>query len=113
VDARRSLLAVTALVILAALAACGDPPPDPDRVARVLELEGDADAGGPVYERVCQECHDADGAGKSRTLSEIVPASTDDELANVVAGGGHVSTSAMTEQEAADLIAYLRATWPG
>ena len=79
-----------------------------ERRARVLELEGDADAGGPVYERVCQECHDADGAGKSRTLSEIVPASTDDELANVVAGGGHVSTSAMTEQEAADLIAYLR-----
>jgi mono/diheme cytochrome c family protein len=86
---------------------------DQARVDRVLALDGTADDGAAVYERVCQRCHDADGNGTDEPMSTLVPAQNDEELAATVAGGVHVETSAMSEQEAADLIAYLRETWPG
>lgn len=106
---RRTLATLAAIV--AALAACGAP--SSDRVTNVLALDGTASSGGAVYTRACASCHDADGNGTSQPMSTLVPAEDDEGLAQVVAGGNHVPTSAMTEQEAADLIAYLRQTWPG
>ena len=107
-----SLVSAAALgLALSALSGCAAP--DPDRVAKVLELTGSAANGGPVYVRACQSCHDADGNGTSQPMSALVPAETDEGLADVVAGGNHVAASAMTDQEAADLMAYLRQTWPG
>lgn len=111
-NARTSLCRVATLnLVMAALACCA--PPDPDRVGRVMELSGNATSGAAVYTRACASCHDADGNGTSEPMSSLVPAESDEGLADVVAGGNHVSQSSMTEQEAADLIAYLRATWPG
>lgn len=97
------------LLALGALAACA--PPDPERPARVLQLTGDATNGAGVYSRACANCHGADGNGTSTTMAQHVSGSTDEDLAEVIAGGSHVSQSAMSEQEAADLLAYLNATW--
>ncbi len=102
-------LALAAAVIT--LAACGAP--SSDRVTRVLALQGTASSGAAVYTRACASCHAADGTGTSQPMSTLVPAEDDEGLAQVVAGGTHVPESAMTEQEAADLMAYLRDTWPG
>ncbi|MCC7074281.1 MAG: cytochrome c [Deltaproteobacteria bacterium] len=109
----RTTLATLAIVVaaLGALAACGAP--SSERVTRVLGLTGTASSGAAVYTRACASCHDADGTGTSQPMSALVPAEDDVGLAQVVAGGSHVPTSAMSEQEAADLMAYLRQTWPG
>lgn len=107
---RSSAFALSAVLLtVAALAGCA--PADPERPARVLELSGDATNGAAVYSRACASCHDADGNGTSTTMAQHVSGSTDEDLAEVIAGGGHVSQSAMSEQEAADLLAYLNATW--
>lgn len=104
-------LAATALALaVGASVACG---PDPDRIDRVLALSGTASSGAAVYTRACANCHDADGNGTSQPMSTLVPAEDEQGLAQVVAGGNHVPASAVTDQEAADLIAYLRQTWPG
>ena len=109
---RRSLVLVAAIgLALSALSGCAAP--DPGRPAQVLALAGNASNGGPVYVRACQSCHEADGSGEGMQMSSAVPADSDDQLAALVAGGTHVAATAMTDQEAADLIAYLRQTWPG
>lgn len=102
---------VGGLVAVALGAACGAP--DPEMPTRVMALTGTAANGTDVYERKCAGCHGADGEGTSSPLSQLVPAQSDESLARVVSGGGHVSQDGMTDQEAADLIAYLRAMWPG
>ncbi|OGQ26031.1 MAG: hypothetical protein A2138_19050 [Deltaproteobacteria bacterium RBG_16_71_12] len=111
-NTRCSLALATLLALaLAALPACR--PADPSRIDAVLALSGTASSGAAVYTRACASCHDEDGNGTSQPMSSLVPAEDEQGLAQVVAGGTHVPASAMTDQEAADLIAYLRQTWPG
>lgn len=108
---RRSLVIASSVALaISALGACGT---DPDRVDRVVALTGTASSGAAVYTRACASCHDEDGNGTNQPMSSLVPAEDEQGLAQVVAGGTHVSAGAMTDQEAADLIAYLRQTWPG
>lgn len=103
-------LALSAALALTSLAACAEA--DPEMPTRVLALTGDANAGTAVYGRKCISCHGADGEGRG-SMAAMVPALSDEDLAQVIAGGGHVSQDGMTDQEAADLMAYCRASWPG
>ena len=108
--------AVLAALLLPALTllACGDKGDDtgavgdPD-VQAVLELSGDASAGGDVFQTNCSGCHGADGAGVSGpNLNDRVPDLTDAEIVDTVINGvGSMPAIGVTDQEAADVLAYV------
>ena len=86
-----------------------------ERPADILALEGDAAAGADLYAANCAACHGADGSGGTGpALTEEVPAHESDEelLHHIIEGPGDMpSFDWMTDQQLADLLAYLRATF--
>jgi mono/diheme cytochrome c family protein len=80
-------------------------------------LVGDATNGEQVYTDTCAVCHGADGklgSGGAADLTVEVPAQTDDQLTNVILNGyGDMAAQDVTDQEAADCVAYLRETFGG
>ena len=113
--------AFRALVLGAALwaSACG--PIDPDvRAATIVELKGDAAAGKTLFEtrtrRACATCHGVDGVGGGH-YPNIHPASTGfstTALALQILEGKREMppfASFLSDDEIADIIAYLRATF--
>lgn len=91
-----------------------------ERDQHVIDLVGDPVRGGnPLYANICARCHGADGAGvagKGPDLRPIVPARTDRQLADTIlygtAAGSPAFGPSLTDQEVADLLAYLRVTFP-
>lgn len=83
------------------------------RIDTILAIDGDVTAGGDVFTADCQVCHDETGAA-----DEIGPALTpwladhDDQatLEVVLGGRGIMPAVDLTDDEAADLIAWLRDT---
>lgn len=74
---------------------------------------GGATEGKALYEAKCQKCHKADGAGmaamKMRALgSAEVQAKSDADLKKDAMGFGKMPKQAITEAQAADLVAYIR-----
>lgn len=88
---------------------------DPARIDAITALSGDAAAGETVYARCsASTCHGSDGdsgTGGSR-LSAEVPAQSDEGLIEVVLGGYETMPAQnLSDQEMADLLAYLRSTF--
>lgn len=84
-------------------------------------LTGDATNGAVLFGETCAGCHGADGKGMkleggivSADLSVSVPMSSDQSLMGVIQNGvGSAMPSQYTDpQDIADVIAYLRATFP-
>lgn len=84
------------------------------------DATGDATAGAEVYAGSCEGCHGADGTlgveigGTPATdLNTEVPEESDDELIDIILNGeGNMPAQSLSEQEAADCVAYLRETFP-
>jgi mono/diheme cytochrome c family protein len=84
------------------------------------DIVGDQAAGATLFS-ACAGCHGTDGIGgddiggtPSADLTAKVPALTDTELANIIESGfGSAMPSQYTDaQDVADVVAYLRATFP-
>ena len=89
------------------MAACGGG--STERTPDVLALEGVADEGAAVYEGNCADCHGADGAGPVGLahLDDHDDAALSDQI---LAGslGMPAFDDKLTDQEVADIIAFLR-----
>ncbi len=99
-------------VLLAALACGGD---DEANGLGALELEGDATRGAQLFELRCEVCHGENGAGGSQgiDLGEHVRHHSDRELVRLMANGaGRMPSPGLSDQEIADVLAFLRATFP-
>jgi mono/diheme cytochrome c family protein len=113
---------VTLIVGLSLLLACGsDSTATADRTAKVATLTGNAAAGKTVYETTssptCQGCHGADGVGTSASknvgLQEPSKNDSVSELAGYVLNGigSMPKQTALSDQQVADLIAYMKQTF--
>ena len=78
---------------------------------------GDATAGAQVYSDTCATCHGPNGTEGLPTYPSLVveiPDQTDAQLENVIQNGyGDMPAQGLTDMELADVIAYLRETFPG
>ena len=87
------------------------------RTDAILALSGDSAAGEAVFTANCTSCHPADGSeGFGPALSEEVPEHSDEDILDqVINGEGSMPPfgDALTDQQMADLLAYLRATFGG
>ncbi len=79
-----------------------------------VQAFGGAPEGKAIYDTKCKMCHKADGSGmaamKMRALgSKEVQAKEDAELKkDITAGNGKMKAVAVSEAQAADLVAYIR-----
>jgi mono/diheme cytochrome c family protein len=106
-------------VLIALLAACNDDlnlpnggGPAADRIDTILALEGDATPGEAVVDEHCVVCHDKTGATDAvgPALAPYVSANTDEAILTVILDGvGAMPAQNVDDQEAADLLAWLRA----
>jgi mono/diheme cytochrome c family protein len=76
-----------------------------------------ANDGAIVYTATCATCHGASGGGIVEDAADLrvrVPAMTDEQIeANILNGTDLMDPVDLTEDEIADVIAYLRETFPG
>ncbi|MFT3714128.1 MAG: c-type cytochrome [Archangium sp.] len=98
------------------VAACG--PYDPSgRAAGVAALTADGTKGATLYMGQCASCHASDGKGVASTggadLTAIVGQRTTFQLASIVLNGeGKMAPlPGMKDQEIADTVAYVKATF--
>jgi len=111
-----------ALVATAGLAAslaigCGDENGSENpRVETILALDGDATAGSTEYASRCGNdlCHGMDGvSGPAPNMTVTVPERSDASLVTIMLEGiGSMAALDVTDREAADILAYLRQTFP-
>jgi mono/diheme cytochrome c family protein len=113
---RFTLLAFT----LAFTVACGDKDTGTggdsgaSEVDAILALTGDATAGATTFGNVCAGCHGADGAsGYAANLVEEIPSKDDAFIVNIIINGdgGGMPAQDLSDQEVADVLAYVRATF--
>lgn len=88
------------------------------RASAIAALSGSVSSGGTLYKATasptCASCHQADGSGQPPTYPSLIePAAndTDEALATAILKGGDAMksyASSLTDQQVADLIAYLR-----
>jgi mono/diheme cytochrome c family protein len=105
-----------------------DPTPSTglDRVPTILALDGDPDAGAQTFVRICAYCHGSDGLGTlsapslvDRLAGNDPPGSTpldDEDIVNtVLLGKGNMDAydRTLTNQEIADVAAYVRGSFGG
>lgn len=102
------LLAMTFLLFSAA--GCG-------AYSDILALDGDATVGATVYADNCASCHASDGTGGTGPdLTAHVGHHSESELVTVIAEGDGVMpafASTLTDQEIADVLAFLVDSWGG
>jgi mono/diheme cytochrome c family protein len=97
------------MLLILSLLACGTPD----------YSNGDAVAGADVYAASCKSCHGADGklgveVGGTPAADLVFETGdlTDDEIASAILDGvGTMPAQSLTDTEAADCIAYMRATF--
>lgn len=94
------------LLLLPLMTACGDKDGDGEYDA-ILELDGDIDAGETVYTTNCAGCHGADGEGVSGPALAGHLHGDEEILETVFNGLGSMPAFDLSDQEAADLLAYL------
>lgn len=101
------------------LVACGDKDTDDsgdgggDVVSEILALDGDATSGDALFAGNCSGCHGADGdSGTAPMLSTKVPDASDEHIVDVMINGtGNMAAVSLENQEAADILAFLRASF--
>lgn len=93
------------------LLACGGP----KDITSVLALEGNAERGRAQYQIQCARCHGAEGggiastpalAGRVRDIRDPIVVST------MINGNGAMTAVRLEDQQASDILAFLRAEWP-
>ena len=93
------------------LTACGGSDPIDD----ILALEGDVSNGETLFSSNCTSCHPADGTeGTGPALNAVVPTLDDASMATSIANGVGIMpvfSNALTNQEIADVMAYVRVTY--
>ena len=111
----RRILIAAALLAFAPGCESGSDNPD---VATIVALSGDATSGESLYGTHCSSCHMADGTGNPGlnypSLVEHAPHETDEEIVAIVLEGEEAMPafrSQLSDQEVADVLAYIRATW--
>lgn len=106
--------------LLLTLLGCNDdyilPAPEvsEDRVAAILSLPGDTEAGEVAFNQHCVMCHDVEGQedGAGPALAPVVPERSERALLDaMLAGVGTMPAIDVTDQEAADLLAWMRANF--
>lgn len=112
----RQLLFVTIAALSLAVAACGEGEPNP-RTEDILALTGDVAAGEPIYQANCASCHAADMTGGTgpNLIEEVSEHSDEDILNTILNGEGPMPAfdETLSDQEAADLMAWMRDTAGG
>lgn len=108
--------ALAAIVALAPLAlACGDKDVDSggSEFSAILALDGDVDSGETLFAGKCAACHGTDGeGGTGPALADAVPGKSDEQLLDIMLNGtGSMAAVSLDDQEAADMLAWLTATW--
>lgn len=101
------------IIVLALVGGCHGP--EDGDVRGVLALDGTAAEGGQHFTTCAvATCHGADGkVGDGPNLAETVPEWNDEELAQIIKYGfGDMGGSELPDQAIADLMAYLRETYP-
>lgn len=109
---RRILIAAA---ILTFAPACSEENPDTDAI---LALSGDTANGKLAYDNNCASCHMADGSGNDSlnypSLAEHAKHESDSEIITIVLDGEGAMPSFranLSDQEVADILAYMRAEW--
>lgn len=104
----KQLIVVAAL----ALAACAG------REDQIAKMTGSATSGATLYTQTCADCHGADGKGTTSGVDLREPAKSDEAtevIATIINGKANTSMTAYgntyTDQQVADLYAYLKATF--
>lgn len=87
------------------------------RIEGVLALQGDPTSGQTIYTDLCARCHDDDLSGTNRgpNIQDEVIEFSEDALLNVIfTGPGNMPAfdAQLDDQEAADLLSFLRQTTP-
>ena len=104
------------MVALLALAGC-----DKGSDSAGGDLVGDPVAGETVFQNTCAEakCHGPDGSGSdpksdAADLAKVVPTKSDAEIETIIQNGFALMAPVdLSDQETADVIAYLRQEFPG
>jgi len=107
------ILLLLPLLSLPLLSACGDKDDDDDGYDDILALDGDIAAGETVYSSSCSGCHGADGEGVSGPALAGHLHGESEILEIVFNGEGTMPPVNLTDQEAADLLAYLYDAFDG
>ena len=88
-----------------------------DRVETVLALTGDASTGEALFGTECASCHGASGEGGfGPAMDTIIPSRSDEEIADATLFGAGTAMPAheyLSDQDVADLLAFLTATFGG
>ena len=109
----RMIVASVLALGLTTTLACGDKDGGGGEFDDILALDGDATAGGTKFSSTCAACHAADGTGGSGpSLVDAVPGYSDEELLDIMLNGnGDMAPVSLSDQEAADVLAYLIETF--
>ncbi len=95
-----------------ACVACGPPRP----IESALALEGDAARGAATYQLTCAGCHGPEGGGiaAAPALANTLSALDDATVMTVMLRGrGGMPAKRITDQEAADVLRFVRSRWGG
>jgi len=74
---------------------------------------GDPTEGADLFATTCAACHGSDGTGSSGPdLTSAVPSLDDDTIIDIILNGtGTMGAQNLTEDEANDVLAYMRQEW--
>lgn len=102
-----------ALAAVALLSACGPM----TRADQIATITGTASAGASIYTAQCASCHGTDGKGTSSGVDLHAPAKSETQvkvlntIINGVTNTAMVSYGALTNQQLADLYAFIKANF--
>ncbi len=104
------------MMVLGLLAACGDDSKDSgatDTDSETVPVDaGDPANGADVYARTCAACHGSSGEGGFGPALAGEMGKSDQELHDIIQNGkDDMAPVDISEQETADVIAYLRETF--
>jgi mono/diheme cytochrome c family protein len=106
------IIGLTLITVLAT--ACGGQLRKSGRLTTILSLDRTPSNGATVFEDECSYCHgDTAMGGSAPNLSTATKRMTDGEIVEqILEGGLSMPSIEVTEQQAVDVVAWLRAKFP-